>query len=201
MPALTPWHARDLRARLNEVVEVYSAALGPPPEGRPARLEHMARHLAEPGLLAFAALDHDDIDEALLGFGYGFPGRDGQWWHDAVHAGLGAAGQHEAAGWTADSFEVAELHVRPDAQDRGLGRALLRALLDAAPHRTALLSTPEGGTPARGLYTSEGFVTLLSGFAFPGSTASYAVLGIDLVSRRSQVAAQAAAGRSARSAR
>ena len=47
--------------------------------------------------------------------------------------------------WLHDYFELTELHVRPDAQGRGLGEGLLRALLAGTGRARVLLSTPEYG--------------------------------------------------------
>src|SRR5699024_3522561 len=52
-----------------------------------------------------------DADEPapIVGFGYGYRGARGQWWHDEVARGLGT---HETA-WLANYFELTELHVDP----------------------------------------------------------------------------------------
>jgi GNAT superfamily N-acetyltransferase len=78
-----------------------------------------------------------------------------------------------------EAFELAELHVRPDRQGNGLGRALLGDVVANATGRTVVLSTHDRESPARCLYTSFGFVDLLRGFVFPGSTEVYAIMGKD----------------------
>ena len=84
----------------------------------------------------------------------------------------------EAAGqWLGDSFEIAEVHVRPDHQGRGTGRAMMHVLAAGRPERTAVLSTPHGQTRARRLYGSLGFVDLLPAFSFPGAGPAYAIMG------------------------
>ncbi len=114
----------------------------------------------------------------VVAFAYGFTGAAGQWWHDVVRAGLTvAAGAPAAAGWLADCFEIAEVHVRPEFQRRGIGRAMLRTLTAGCPHRTALLSTMDAPSPARHLYRSLGFDELLTGFSFPGNGPPYIVMG------------------------
>lgn len=58
--------------------------------------------------------------------------------------------------------EVAKLLVRPDAQGRGLGRALLSALEDQARalgRRTLVLDTVSG-SPAQALYESAGWIVV-----------------------------------------
>jgi ribosomal protein S18 acetylase RimI-like enzyme len=67
--------------------------------------------------------------------------------------------------------------VLPDYQGRHIGRDVLRALLAESGERTAALSALEpDGSRARRLYTSEGFIPLLSHFRFPGGPTRYAVL-------------------------
>jgi GNAT superfamily N-acetyltransferase len=117
----------------------------------------------------------------VAAFSYGFHGAAGQWWHDVVQAGLtAAAGRRATEHWLADSFEIAEVHVRPEYQRRGIGRAMLLRLTAGADQRTALLSTQDLPSPARHLYRSLGFTDLLTGFCFPGGGPPYAVMGAEL---------------------
>jgi GNAT superfamily N-acetyltransferase len=133
-------------------------------------------------------------ERALIGFAYGFHGSAGQWWHDVVRENLTAHHGRETAGhWLGDSFEFAEVHVRPGHQGRGTGRAMMQTLAAGRPERTAVLSTPDGQTRARRLYRSLGFADLLPAFTFPGAGPSYAIMGVELPLRDEP----AAAGRSA----
>jgi ribosomal protein S18 acetylase RimI-like enzyme len=132
---------------------------------------------------------------ALAGFTYGFHGVPGQWWHDTVvsaltlysHAsasrGAGGGGPRVAAdgpGWLDDSFEVAELHVMPSCQGKGIGRELLLRLTSGRPEHTAVLSTADAESRARRLYRGVGFTDLLTGFRFSGGEPPYAVMGARL---------------------
>lgn len=161
--------------RLDEIVRVYRRAFLEEHETDPARAEQERKayartHLDRPGLTAVAAL----VGDELVGIGYGQPGGAGQWWHDTVSRGLGT----RAADWLGDCFEVVELHVLPEHQGIGLGRALLSALLHGTGRRTAALSAlEEPGSRARRLYASEGFEALLEDFTFPGTPTRYAILG------------------------
>jgi GNAT superfamily N-acetyltransferase len=164
-------------ARLEQLVAVYAAAMRPAPGLLPGRRSIMTGHAANPGFRALAVTDHAGEP---VGFGYGFHGAPGQWWHDtvarALAAGRGAAAA--AAAWLDDSFEIAELHVVPEYQGRGIGASLLLRLASGRPERTALLSTRDADTPARRLYRGAGFTDLLTGFAFvPGDEPPYAVMG------------------------
>jgi len=151
-------------------VEVFGAAMNPPASELRSRHEILHRHLQRRGFAATIGVD----GEQLVGFGYAYPGEAGQWWHDLVAAALDPAAADQ---WLADSWEVVELHVRPERQGQGLGRRLLTALLTDAPGATALLSTGDRDSRARRLYRSMGFVELLTDFRFPGREEPYAVLG------------------------
>jgi ribosomal protein S18 acetylase RimI-like enzyme len=170
----------EFAARLDQMIAVYAAAMRPPPEMLAGRRSVMAGHAACPGFHALLATEEASGEPA--GFGYGFHGAAGQWWHDTVAralvAGYGAA---VAAAWMDDSFEVAELHVMPRHQGHGVGAGLLLRLTSDRPERTAVLSTRDANSPARRLYRGVGFTDLLTGFAFyPGGDPPYAVMGADL---------------------
>lgn len=72
----------------------------------------------------------------------------------AVLGALGPDGDRE--------FEVFDIAVDPAHQGSGIGRALLRAMLDVADGESApvLLEVATGNVPARTLYESHGFVTV-----------------------------------------
>ena len=170
----------EFGARLDQLIAVYAAAMRPPAELLAGRRSIMAGHTANPAFRALAVTD-DGTGEAV-GFGYGFHGAPGQWWHDTVRRGLAAArGDATAAAWLDDSFEVAELHVAPDYQGRGIGAGVLLRLTSGRPERTALLSTRDADTPARRLYRGTGFTDLLTANRFfPGGEPPYAVMGAEL---------------------
>jgi GNAT superfamily N-acetyltransferase len=173
------WTAAQLAARLPDVMRVYRRAFLDVHEPFPARAEiertaHARSHLQRPGLRGVAALDGD----RLVGIGYGQPGAPGQWWHDVVVAAVSAdRGRDDAEDWLGSCFEVVELHVLPTHQGHGIGRRVLTQLLAECGQRTAALSALEpDGSPARKLYTAQGFVPLLEQFRFPGGPTRYAVL-------------------------
>ncbi len=154
----------------DESLEVYRLAMGRSLADIRPRRDIVARHATYPGFRSLLAVDAD----ALVGFGYGFPGAPGQWWHDVVAGALEPA---VSAEWMPTTFEVAELHVLPDRQGQGLGHRLLTDLLSDAPGRTAVLSTADADTRARRLYRSLGFLDLRTGFCFPGMTEPYCMMG------------------------
>ena len=172
--------AAEFTARLDQLVAVYAAAMRPPTELLAGRRTIMAGHAGHPGFRALAVTD--DRTGATVGFGYGFHGAAGQWWHDTVNRALAArSGDGAAAAWLDDSFEVAELHVAPGHQGHGVGAGVLLRLTAGRPERTALLSTRDADTPARRLYRGTGFTALLTAFRFfPGGEPPYAVMGAEL---------------------
>lgn len=149
---------------------IYGEAMRRPPELVVQRREIMQSHLQRHGFRAVAA----QLDDDLVGFGYGYRGRAGEWWHDIVAKALGREAAKE---WLADAFELAELHLLPAHHGAGIGRAMLTTLLGGVPTQTVVLSTHDHDSPARSLYRSAGFEDLLTGFLFPGSGEVYAVMG------------------------
>ena len=99
---------------------------------------------AAAGSAAADSADNAAGDSHIIGFGYGFRGAGGQWWHDVVRLALTAqVGATVAAAWLDSSMEIAELHVHPDFQRRGIGRRLLLGLTAGRPEHTAALSTQD----------------------------------------------------------
>jgi ribosomal protein S18 acetylase RimI-like enzyme len=179
----------QFRAAIRELVAVYAAAMNPPDRTLSGREAIMERHAASPGFRGLTAHDNGQ----LVGFCYGFHGENGQWWHDMVAAALasrsagavacgarsgGTVAAHRA--WLDDSFEIAELHVLPSWQGRGIGRSLLLTIAAGRPERTAVLSTADAPTRARRLYRGVGFTDLLTDFRFSGGEPPYAVMGATL---------------------
>jgi ribosomal protein S18 acetylase RimI-like enzyme len=175
MSRLVQMSATEFHDQAAVAASVYGAAMRRPPEVVVQRRDIIGSHCRNPGFVAAGAFA-DDTDD-LVGFGYGYLGAPGQWWHDIVARALG---REAAARWLGDGFELAELHVRPDHQGEGLGRALLLDVLSRTPAKHALLSTPDTESAARGLYRSAGFPDLLTGFYFPGSSEAYAIMGVHL---------------------
>lgn len=175
-PAMTlvRWTGDDVVKRLDEALAVYAEAMGYSTDLAVARRGFLYAHTHRLGFRAVATLsDHDRV----LGFGYGYTSARGQWWHEQVRAALPP---EACVDWLTDTFEVVELHVRPEAQGRGLGERQLIALLDGTPERTVVLSTPEApreDSRAWRLYRRLGFVDLLRRFHFPGDDRPFAVLG------------------------
>lgn len=153
---------------------IYGEAMRRPPELVVQRREIMQSHLHRRGFRAVGAMAGDE----LVGFGYGYRGRAGEWWHDIVTKALSRErGRGAAKEWLEDAFELAELHLLPAHHGTGIGGSMLTMLLDGLATRTVVLSTHDKESPARSLYRSAGFQDLLTGFVFPGSAEVYAIMG------------------------
>jgi GNAT superfamily N-acetyltransferase len=186
-PALVELDKAAFVEHLDGLMDVYSTAMRVPAFQLPGRRAVMDAHVLNPAFRAVAATGPASVlggtrnAEAVIAFAYGFHGRRGQWWHDLVRSALTvASGSGIAGAWLDDSFEVAEVHVRPEFQKRGIGRRMLYRLTAGLPERTAVLSTMDDDTPARHLYGSLGFTDLLTGYQFTGVPESYAVMGAAL---------------------
>lgn len=162
-----------LRMRLDEALRIYVTAMRYPPGTARHRSPMWLEHTLRAGWVCMAAFEAD----ALVGIVYGYRGAPGQWWHDEVHRGLMLIDPGAAQRNLADYFELTELHVHPNAQGKGIGRALLTELLSRVDAPRALLSTPEGPTRAWRLYRRFGFTDLLRNYHFTGDSRAFAVLG------------------------
>jgi GNAT superfamily N-acetyltransferase len=161
---------------IDQFVAIYGAAMGAGRDELPSRRAIMERHTINPGFRALAVTSTSA--RRIVAFSYAFRGLPGQWWHDVVRGGISAESGLEAArAWLDDVLEVAEVHVHPDFQARGIGRRMVLALAAGRAERTAVLSTRDAPTPARKLYRSLGFADLLTDFVFPGGGPPYAVMG------------------------
>jgi ribosomal protein S18 acetylase RimI-like enzyme len=113
----------------------------------------------------------------MAGFVYGMPNDRAHWWSTVVQPYLREQGNEQ---WLDDSFVITELHVHPDFQGRGIGRALITAITDTAAETRSILSAIDGDTPARHLYRSLGYRDLARPVHFPSAPRPYAVMGAPL---------------------
>jgi ribosomal protein S18 acetylase RimI-like enzyme len=180
-PALEELDATAFGRHLDELTEVYAEAMRVPALQLPGRRAVMEGHAVNPAFRAIVVTAPGDPGRQIVAFAYGFHGDRGQWWHDLVRAALTvSSGSGAAAAWLGDSFEVAEVHVRPRYQQRGIGRQMLHRLTGGLAERTAVLSTMDSESPARRLYRSLGFTDLLTQYRFAGVAEDYAVMGAAL---------------------
>jgi len=113
-------------------IDVYSRAFALPPYSDPGRGEEIRSRMTEvhkdrAGFRAFCACIPGS---EVVGMIYGYHGQPGQWWHDTV---LRELKREAATSWLGDSYELVEVAVDPDYQDRGIGALLIGHLLERAP--------------------------------------------------------------------
>jgi ribosomal protein S18 acetylase RimI-like enzyme len=168
------WLPADFARRVDEAMEIYVRAMGYRATVGRQRAVTARRHAANAGFACRAALL---ADGTLVGFGYGYTSRPGQWWHDLVRKALDPAA---AQTWLTDAFELSELHVEPDWQGHRIGRDVLVQLAASLPHPVMLLSTPDADTRAFRMYRRLGFTDLRRDYHFPGDDRPFAVLGARL---------------------
>jgi GNAT superfamily N-acetyltransferase len=162
-----------------EVERLWLAASAPPPLSEPPSTASLYAQLyalsqAMPGVVAVSSRREGE----LVGLAYGYPFT---WasatdpWSLQLRDRLG-----EAAAAIEDSFALVLLAVDPAAQGQGLGRKLLRAVVDRSAADVAWLQTTDLDTPARRLYESDGWTPLGHGPDAPDGRP-----GLVLIRRRS----------------
>ncbi|MEZ7005946.1 N-acetyltransferase family protein [Streptomyces sp. AD55] len=163
----------DLPAHVDEALAVQAAAFGLGPDEIAVRRQIVLRHMTHPGARALGAT----LGGTLVGFVYGMPNDRAHWWSTVVEPYLRA---ERNDGWLDDSFVITELHVHPDHQNRGTGRALITTLTAGATEPRSILSAIDTDSPARGLYRSLGYRDLARRVHFPSAPMPYAVMGAPL---------------------
>ncbi|MFC6145523.1 GNAT family N-acetyltransferase [Corynebacterium nasicanis] len=164
-----------------QLVDLYLEAMSYDPSIRSGRIAVWRQEIMQPGFTALVALDQDTV----LGLAYGYLGAADMWWDRQVRRGIREAGGPDTRQLLLmrDYFEVAEIHVDPAQQGRGIGRLLLSQLLWLVPAGHAMLSTPEvegEANNAFALYRSMGFRDELRDFHFDGDARPFAVLSVPL---------------------
>ncbi|MFF5422745.1 MULTISPECIES: GNAT family N-acetyltransferase [unclassified Streptomyces] len=168
----------NLAARVDEALAVQAVAFGLDDDEVAVRRHIVLRHLLSPGARAYGALTPGG---RLAGFVYGMPNDRTHWWSTVVEPYLRATG---TADWLVGSFVITELHVHPDFQGRGVGRALITTITDTAEEERSILSAIDTDSPARALYRSLGYTDLARQVHFPSADRPYAVMGAPLPLRR-----------------
>ncbi len=168
------WSGDQFAAHVDEAMTIYVRAMHYPSYTGAQRAVTARRHVTNDGFACRAGVLPDGT---LVGFGYGYTTRPGQWWHDLVRRAITTELADE---WLSNAFELSELHVLPSFQGHGLGRRLLLDLAAGIPHEAILLSTPDADTRAFRLYRDLGFIDLRRHYLFPGDARPFAVLGARL---------------------
>ncbi|MEU6221368.1 GNAT family N-acetyltransferase [Streptomyces sp. NPDC047022] len=164
----------DLPAHVDEALNVQALAFGLGVDEIAVRRQIVLRHMNYPGACAFGATTGDG---RLVGFVYGMPNDRTHWWSTVVQPYLRLQGNDA---WLDDAFVITELHVHPQYQNRGIGRALITTITDGAAQPRSILSAIDTESPARGLYRSLGYTDLARRVLFPSAPKPYAVMGAPL---------------------
>jgi GNAT superfamily N-acetyltransferase len=126
------WSPAQFSASAEDAMSIYARAMGYSARAGRQRAATARSHAHHDGFACRVALHEDRV----VGFGYGYTTRPGQWWHDLVNKALSGDLANE---WLTDAFELSELHVLPDYQGAGIGHRLLTALAAPLPHAHMLL--------------------------------------------------------------
>lgn len=130
-----------------------------------------------PGLLALGAHSGD----TLVGMILGWPVANRWWWRHHVQLALADA---DNLHWLEDAFELAEFHVHPAVQGRGIGTSLLHTADGLIEQRRIVLSTnATGNRPSQEFYRRRGFHTLTPPFRWLGLDLRIYVLGREIPGR------------------
>lgn len=166
------------------LVDIYMEAMEYPQTMRTQRLRVWRGEVTWPGFSAVAAIS----DNSVIGVAYGFLGARERWWDQQL---VKALTQQRPDGMLSDDdrallanyFEIAEVHVDPRHQGRGIGAAMLRELLASTSARWAVLSTPEVDGEANnafGLYRKFGFQDVARNFYYGSDPRPFAILALDM---------------------
>ncbi|MEU8898890.1 GNAT family N-acetyltransferase [Nocardia sp. NPDC048505] len=164
---------RAAAAGLEALIDLYAEVFASPPyyEGPEDVLRFrklLTAELEQPGFALVRAIEGSE----LVGMAYGFTFAPEVWW-----PGSATPAPPEALG--VPKFAVMELAVRADHQGRGLGRALLGALLDDRAEPLAVL-TVAPAAPADAIYRAWGWRPAGHTIPDPESHSFYNILCFDL---------------------
>lgn len=160
-----------------QIARVHAAAFGTGEKGaiRYER-ESLPGMTCMPGFVAAIA----QRDGEIVGFACGHDASSHQPWASRVFAVLTAQGFED---WTRDTFELADIAVRPDVQGQGIGRLLLEVVTAKVSHRYCVLVTYNGPHAAKRLYLRAGWVTLVEDFRYRIGSPFTSILGLELPAR------------------
>jgi ribosomal protein S18 acetylase RimI-like enzyme len=133
---------------------VYESVFGDYSDYETWRAAVWDKHSVRTGFRLARAYDAD----TLVGFAYGYTGEHGQWWTDNA---VKVLEPDIADAWLGGHFELVSIGVLDGFRRGGIGRGLMRVLLEGLPHeRLLLMTSSDPSDPARRLYTSAGWHVL-----------------------------------------
>ncbi|KAB1502492.1 GNAT family N-acetyltransferase [Corynebacterium sp. 320] len=181
--------ARHFIHRIDELIDIHLQAMRYPSSAHLSRRNlwianaHREDFTCSMALIHHSASAPDITDprQRVAGVAYCFKGTPDSWWYQQVARGLSAHSHspEAVAKELSDYAELSEIHVRPTAQHRGIGEALLHDVLTRTPQDTVMLSTPEvpqEDNAAWKLYRKLGFQDVLRDFYFPSDPRPFGIL-------------------------
>ena len=164
---------RDRRALHQVYVEAFGATTQEGERFLSGALDRHVRYAEFRGLTAV-------VDDAVVGFTYGYRTQPGTWWNETIRPAMVKAGVED---WLDDAFEFVELSVLPAHQGAGIGGALHDTLMSDAPGTRALLTTAARDTRAMGMYLKRGWQVLVGDFRYPHVNEDAVIMGLDYRNR------------------
>jgi ribosomal protein S18 acetylase RimI-like enzyme len=140
---------------LDPICLLYDTVFSQPPfrwtdEESQHHRQSLARLIMNP---TFALVTADAAGE-LVGFAYGLALKpDTQWWSGMTEP----LPDELTAEWNGRTFALIDLAVREDYRKRGIGRALINALLDSRPEQRATLTVQPVATDTKEFYDHLGW--------------------------------------------
>lgn len=165
-------------------LNTFIAAMNYPPESINYFFPNWLRQMNNPNWKGIAAVTKETTNSSpidsfpIVGISFGFDGNSSQWWHQQLSK-LSNSNQ-SLMKFLDDYFSLAELHVHPNYQGKGIGTSLLKLILKNVTPTNVLLSTPEvknETSRAWSLYRKMGFNDLVRNFVFPDDERLFAILG------------------------
>lgn len=187
---LHPLSPHHFRARLSDALTVYTQAMGYDHSWAERRRPSWSEAPDRPGwgswgafVVPYTTTAVQPLSHTLVGIIYGHEGDPLSWWSEAICTGLvthGGLTRRAAELVMTNYFELAELHVAPEYQGRGIGSSLVEALLSDRTSDRVILTTPESpaDTPAPAVlfYQALGFQKVLDNFYFQGDQRPFSVM-------------------------
>lgn len=172
--------------RIDDINAILIEAMHYPQELFEPRKRMFISYSFLPGFKSYAAFEseHPNVEtDPILGFSMICTPPSYSWGH-AVKPGLENMNIPGLDNIWIHSSELAEIHVSPQYQGKGIGRKLLQSSIEGAREsqaHTLLLTTPIKDmrrTPAIEMYESEGFTILHPQFYFPANPNPGLIMGL-----------------------
>lgn len=186
--AVVPLTPEQFLHRIDDIITILIEAMRYPQDIFEPRKRMLSTYAFLSGFKSYVAFEstHPNVDtDPILGFSMVCTPPSPSW-GIVVKPSLEQINIPELDAMWDHSAELAEIHVPPQYQGKGIGRNLLKSSIEGAREsqaRTLLLTTPINGmrrTPAIEMYESEGFTVLHPQFYFPKNPIPILIMGLSL---------------------